>query len=198
MRIDRRQRRRPPAWQQQRPGSDRSIETREPQIRAHPNRRIAIDPIVGGIGDASERVAHCVVSGFPVSVSNVPLPVFGVGVCEGLVPSASLSVGTAGAAAGPAEHTCLRIRAVWSWLPFICFTASAGIPQEVALTAAYLTIFSSAAAKVLMISHICSRVAFLSWAALAARPVFSTVSRSFTNSATQGGGCWLGQPGPAP
>ncbi len=62
------ERRRPPARQQQQPGADRTVETREPQIRPHPVRREAVDPVSGGIGDASGRLAHRA-KGLPVRVS---------------------------------------------------------------------------------------------------------------------------------
>jgi hypothetical protein len=90
--------------------------------------------------------------------------------------------------AGPAEHTCLRISKVCSWLVLICLTASAGIPQTAALSTVYLTHLSSAAVKVSISLHISSREAFLSWPALAASPVFWTPSRNRMNSATHGGG----------
>jgi len=52
------QRRRPPAWRQQQPGSDRPIETGEPQIGPQPRRRAGVDPVAGRISNAGGRAAH--------------------------------------------------------------------------------------------------------------------------------------------
>src|SRR5215467_9414160 len=90
------QRRRPPAGQEQKPGTDRAIEPREPQIRTQPGWREGVDPIAGRIGDRTGRPAHRA-SGLPVKVSNVPRPVlvfFSVSTFGALI--ASLKVGAFG------------------------------------------------------------------------------------------------------
>ena len=52
------ERRRPPAWHQQQPRSDRPVETGEAQIGPRPGRRARIDPVAGRVGNAGRGVAH--------------------------------------------------------------------------------------------------------------------------------------------
>ena len=108
--LHRGERRRPPARNQEKPGADRAIEAREPQIGAQRNGRQAINEIPGRIGDAARCLAHCP-SGVPVNVLKVPVAAFrlvlAVGIC--VVPRASLSVGIAGLPGAPpipASQTC--------------------------------------------------------------------------------------------
>src|SRR6516162_7929801 len=61
------------------------------------------------------------------------------------------------------------------------------MPQEVTFDSANLTHFNSAALNAVICLHISSRATFRWLAALAARPLFCTSSRSLVNSAMQGG-----------
>ena len=96
MRHAARERGRPPARHQQKPGADRTIEARQAQIRPRPLRRERIDPVAGGIGNAGGCVAHRVRT-LPLSVSKV-LPPFLPALASGAEPepSTSLSDGPAG------------------------------------------------------------------------------------------------------
>src|SRR6185437_6806834 len=132
---------RPPAWHQEQPRTDRTIEAGKSQIGAAVDRRETIDPISGRIGNASGRSAHFPI-GLPVKVSNVPRPVlmlleFGTGLV-----SASLKVGPdccTGAAA--AWQTRVRISEVLA-MPALRFaTICAGMPHQTPLSTAYFNIF---------------------------------------------------------
>src|SRR5262249_52242623 len=91
------ERNRPPAWDQEEPGTDRAIETRKPQIRARPGGSEAIDPVAGRISDRARALGHRA-NGLPVSVSKVPRGLLAVAEpgTAGVVPKASLRLGAAG------------------------------------------------------------------------------------------------------
>ena len=122
------QRRRPPARHQQQPGSDRPVETGEPQIRPRPWRRAGIDPVAGRIGNAGGGVAHRAtghrVRTLPFSVSKV-LPPFlrrrrlGQAAEE---PSTSLRLGAGRSAASAAccatAQTFFCMPSVFLWPAF--------------------------------------------------------------------------------
>src|SRR5271170_6500047 len=97
MRGDRGQRGRPPTGKQQKPGADRPVEPRQPQVRTQPGRGDCVDPIAGRVGDRTGRPGH-LLSGLPVSESNVPYPPVLVLVAESTVGvlMASLSDGVFG------------------------------------------------------------------------------------------------------
>src|SRR5262249_56215384 len=59
----------PPARHQQKPGADRPVEARQPQVRTRPGGGDARDPIPGRIGDTTRASGHWP-SGLPVSVSK--------------------------------------------------------------------------------------------------------------------------------
>src|SRR5579862_6099374 len=84
---------RPPAWQQQEPGADRTVETGKPQVGPGRGRGDRVDPVSGRIGDASGALAHFGASGVPVRVSKVPRPVLMLLESVTGAPSASLNVG---------------------------------------------------------------------------------------------------------
>src|SRR5262249_9674474 len=86
---------RPPARDQQKPGADRSIESRQAEIWAAERRRETVDPVSGRIGDASGAIAHFP-SGLPVNVSNVPRPVLMLLESGTGALSASLKLGPCG------------------------------------------------------------------------------------------------------
>src|SRR5262249_15755523 len=142
---------RPPAGDQEEPGTDRPVETREPQIRPHASGRESVDPVAGCIRDAAGRAAHRP-SAFPVSVSNALLARF-LALASGtvgLVPSASLRLGPVGR--GPiaaASQTCLAICSAWTCPAFICLGTSAGTPQSVIFSSTPLIILASDARNVL-------------------------------------------------
>src|ERR1700680_4581651 len=151
---DRRERRGPPARQEQEPRPDRSVGAREAQVWLRPPRRYAVDPIAGGIGDrsggGSAGVAHYRRM-LPFSVSNTPLP---PGVAAGAppepVPSAPerprLAGGGAPAPCAAALHTRVRSSTVFAWLPFTCSTSCWGILQAAWLSRRYFSVFASTSA----------------------------------------------------
>src|SRR5262245_62994604 len=181
---------RPPAWQQQQPGTDRPVETSESQVRTTDRRREDVGPVSGRIGDASGAVAHRLPSGLPVRVSKVPRPVLmllesGMGLV-----SASLRLGPCGrGGAAAAWHTLVRISDTFASANLSCSVICGGMPHQVPFSLANLSILDCAVTSAPNNWHASFGGALRSFAALIAAAFFSASSRSLKNSWTQGGIC---------
>src|SRR5262249_10208888 len=138
---------RPPARQQQEPGTDRTVEARQPQVGPRPGGCEAIDPVSGRVGDPARAVGHRT-SRLPSGVSNVPRRFVGVveSGTSGVVPSASLRLGALGR--GPCaaiSQMFLPISEALACCALTCLGTSAGTPQVVAPSSSPLIILASAA-----------------------------------------------------
>src|SRR6185312_9953110 len=170
---------RPPARNQEKPGADRPIEPREPEIGPGDSGGVAVDPVSGRIGDASGAVAH-LPSGEPVSVSKVPPPLLMLLALGTGAVSASLSEGPAGRGGASAIlHSLARISAACAVPVLIWSITCGGIPHQVALAVANLSILA------------CAGRLLASWISLA---LFSVSFRNLTKSVMHGGS-WPGAGG---
>src|SRR5262249_25659248 len=179
----------PPARHQQKPGADRPVEARQPQIRARPGGGDAVDPIAGRIGDPTRAAGHWP-SGLPVSVSKVedPFLVLEASGTRGVEPMASLRVGLATRGCAAASQICLPIWAALLCPALTCLRTSVGTPQVPLCSSRPLIILVSTVRKTLKSLHNSSGGAFFWPAACSAWPCLLTSSRVLRSCSQAGGG----------
>src|SRR5262249_16268557 len=179
----------PPARHQQKPGADRPVEARQPQIRARPGGGDAVDPIAGRIGDTTPAPRH-LPTRLPLTLSQVGdrfLVVEASGT-SGVVPRASLRVGLAIRGCAAASQICLPICAALLCPASTCLRTSVGTPQVALCSSRPLIILVSTVRKALKSLHNSSGGAFFWPAACSAWPCLLTSSRVLRSCSQAGGG----------